>query len=540
MRLSLKKTALFSLALLFVPGTGVGDPATDSLRLAYRSALSDSERVAILLEMADASLETNPKEAKEVLEELERVVRSHASPRWRAALSLRYGRYCSFVGQFKKAAQLYDEAIRLAESVGDSSTVESAVNNIAVLHMRLRNFEEGIAAFERLLRMARARGDSEAVTQYLLNLGLACAERGDSLRAEHLLRQAVRRGLRNSFYRAVATNSLSYLNNSAGRFREAERFARQALAAHPEKRSLLLYVQALTNLGKALVGQKRFAEARSVLERAVKLAEENQFEHELAGGLWNLAAAYEGAGQYVAALRALRRYSNTRDTLLTHENARQINELRVKYETEKKEHEVALRTQQLRMAKMRLRFALLLAALALGSVVVVANLYRKRTIAYRELVKRNLELVRSERRISDLEKRAAGSSLAGMSDQTRARLVRELDRVFREERLYLSPDLSLEKLAAQAGVSSRYLSQVVREHYGMSFPALVNNLRISEARRMLADEKYRHYSIEGIARSVGFSSKSAFNVAFKKITGLTPSFFRESAEKVKDGDSSSG
>ena len=74
----------------------------------------------------------------------------------------------------------------------------------------------------------------------------------------------------------------------------------------------------------------------------------------------------------------------------------------------------------------------------------------------------------------------------------------------------------------------------------MSFPALVNNLRVSEARRMLADEKYRHYSIEGIARSVGFSSKSAFNVAFKKITGLTPSFFRESAEKVKDGDSSSG
>ncbi|HFE52054.1 MAG TPA: tetratricopeptide repeat protein, partial [Bacteroidetes bacterium] len=298
MRLSLKKIALLFLALVFAPGTGVTGSAVDSLRLAYRSAASDSEKVQILLKMVDASLETHPEKAKEVLLELEQIVRNHGSTRWRAAVSLRYGRYYSFVGQFKKAAQRYDEAIRLAESVGDSSTVESAVNNIAVLHMRLRNFEEGIAAFERLLRMARARGDSEAVTQYLLNLGLACAEKGDSLRAEHLLRQAVRRGLHNSFYRAVATNSLSYLNNSAGRFREAERFARQALAAHPEKRSLLLYVQALTNLGKALVGQKRFAEARSVLERAVKLAEENQFEHELAGGLWNLAAAYEGAGQY--------------------------------------------------------------------------------------------------------------------------------------------------------------------------------------------------------------------------------------------------
>ncbi|NOZ57115.1 MAG: helix-turn-helix domain-containing protein, partial [Calditrichaeota bacterium] len=385
--------------------------------------------------------------------------------------------------------------------------------------------------------MAKARGDSEAVTQYLLNLGMACAEKGDNVRAESVLRKALQRGVRDPFYLAVAANNLSYLNNSAGHFAEAERFARQALAAHAETRSLLLAVHAKTNLGKALIGQKRFAEAARLLEEVVRLARENQFEHELMEGLWNLAAAYEGTGRYAQALQALRRYSDSRDTLLTRENARQINELRVKYETEKKEQEIVLRTQQLHMARMKLRFAVVVVALALGSALVVANLYVKRTLAYRELVKRNLELVRSERRISDLEKHAAERSAAtsrGMSDRTRAKLIRELDRVFREERVHLKPDLTLEKLAARMGVSSRYLSQVVREHYGTSFPSLVNNLRISEARRMLADEKYQHYSIEGIARTVGFSSKSAFNVAFKKITGITPSFFRNSVAQHLD------
>ncbi|MBA3705975.1 MAG: AraC family transcriptional regulator [Bacteroidetes bacterium] len=41
---------------------------------------------------------------------------------------------------------------------------------------------------------------------------------------------------------------------------------------------------------------------------------------------------------------------------------------------------------------------------------------------------------------------------------------------------------------------------------------------------MLNDEN-KSYTIEGIAQSISFSSKSTFNGAFKKITGLTPSEF---------------
>ncbi len=526
--------------LLLVAARSGSASSVDSLILASQEASSDSQKIAILLEVANQVVESDPERASEVLKQAKRLLRKRPDERLEARLHLRYGRYYALSGRFHEATRSYDRAIHLAEAAGDTPVVESAVNNLAVLHMRLKNFDEGIAAFERLLHMAEARGDSEAVTGYLLNLGMACAEKGDSVRAERVLRRVLQRGVRNPFYRAVAANNLSYLNNSASRFREAERFARQALAAHPESTSVLLYVHASTNLGKALLGQRRFQEAKSVLDEVVRLAQEHGFEHELMEGLWNLASAYEGLGQYVRALRTLRRYSDGHDTLLTRENARQINELRVKYETEKKEQEIALREQQLRLAKTKFRFAVALFLMAAVSVVVVVNLYVKRTVAYRELVKRNLELVDSERRLSALDsystERPNGTKAdtlpAGMSDKTRAKLVRELEQAFRQERVYLHPDLTLEKLAAQMGVSSRYLSQVIREYYRTSFPSLVNNLRVSEARRMLADEKYRHYSIEGIARTVGFSSKSAFNVAFKRITGLTPSFFRDSVRNV--------
>ncbi|MDO8898280.1 MAG: helix-turn-helix domain-containing protein, partial [Bacteroidales bacterium] len=56
----------------------------------------------------------------------------------------------------------------------------------------------------------------------------------------------------------------------------------------------------------------------------------------------------------------------------------------------------------------------------------------------------------------------------------------------------------------------------------------VNEYRVNEVKKMLADPKYTHYSLLGIAFECGFSSKSTFNSVFKKFTRKTPSEYRKS------------
>ncbi|MAB33326.1 helix-turn-helix domain-containing protein, partial [Thalassospira sp.] len=81
------------------------------------------------------------------------------------------------------------------------------------------------------------------------------------------------------------------------------------------------------------------------------------------------------------------------------------------------------------------------------------------------------------------------------------------------------------KLANAVGVTPNQLSYVLNQHLGKSFFDFVNEVRTYEASRLLIEEADR--TILDIAISVGFNSKSTFNLAFKKIIGKTPSAYRD-------------
>ena len=51
----------------------------------------------------------------------------------------------------------------------------------------------------------------------------------------------------------------------------------------------------------------------------------------------------------------------------------------------------------------------------------------------------------------------------------------------------------------------------------------MNEYRIEEAKQILVRDS--NYTIEAQSQMVGFKSKSSFNIAFKKHTGITPSLF---------------
>jgi ligand-binding sensor domain-containing protein/AraC-like DNA-binding protein len=100
-----------------------------------------------------------------------------------------------------------------------------------------------------------------------------------------------------------------------------------------------------------------------------------------------------------------------------------------------------------------------------------------------------------------------------------------------EEKPYLDSELSLQKLASRVEITKEDLSQVINEHLGCNFNNFINRYRIEEAQQKLLDPRENQFVLLKIAFDVGFNSKSVFNAAFKKFTGVSPSQYRKKHQK---------
>lgn len=119
------------------------------------------------------------------------------------------------------------------------------------------------------------------------------------------------------------------------------------------------------------------------------------------------------------------------------------------------------------------------------------------------------------------ESKYQGSQL---SDDAATEYLDKLDMIMGKEKYYLEPELSLGKLSDRLDISSRYLSQIINQHKKQSFYDYINGLRTEHACQLLVNANGK--TIQEIFFESGFNSKTAFNTAFKKHLGVTPSQYK--------------
>jgi AraC-like DNA-binding protein len=97
-----------------------------------------------------------------------------------------------------------------------------------------------------------------------------------------------------------------------------------------------------------------------------------------------------------------------------------------------------------------------------------------------------------------------------------------------ETKQYFSENLaSLTDLAKRIGESPHHVSQVLNEKFNKSFFEILAYYRVEKAKKLLAEDTDNSLTIEELSEIVGYNSKTAFNNAFKRLTGKTPSEFRK-------------
>ena len=162
-------------------------------------------------------------------------------------------------------------------------------------------------------------------------------------------------------------------------------------------------------------------------------------------------------------------------------------------------------------------------------------LFRDRYLAYRNLVKKNIEIMNVENKLETtkelLEKTQQEEKLKFDDTETDSDIMlkdisAKLEKFMKNEKPYFEKNITIDEICLKLATNRTYLSNAIKQEFGISFSSYVNEFRIKEAMRLLLSPDFENYSIEGIGKQVGFNNRISFNTNFKKFTGVSPSIFR--------------
>jgi AraC-like DNA-binding protein len=114
-----------------------------------------------------------------------------------------------------------------------------------------------------------------------------------------------------------------------------------------------------------------------------------------------------------------------------------------------------------------------------------------------------------------------------LSKSLEQQYLNQLSTFMETENPYLNPDITLSDLSKEVSIPHRALSEIINNSLDQNFYDFINSYRIKESQNLLKNQANKKKTVLEILYQVGYKSKSSFNTAFKKNTGMTPSQFKK-------------
>jgi len=123
---------------------------------------------------------------------------------------------------------------------------------------------------------------------------------------------------------------------------------------------------------------------------------------------------------------------------------------------------------------------------------------------------------------------AALSATGDVLNEEEMALAGRIENFLDLEKVYQEPTYSRADLARECAVPEGVVSRVINLYFQKSFPQLMNERRIADAKRLLRETDA---PVQVISSEVGFNSLPSFNRVFKELTGDSPSQFRKAGKQ---------
>ncbi|MFA5770917.1 MAG: tetratricopeptide repeat protein, partial [Patescibacteria group bacterium] len=266
-------------------------------------------------------------------------------------------------GNKKDALQHYLKALEIKEKLSDESGIVSGYINIGLFFYRQKNNEMALDYYQKAQKiiLKALQKDSANIDwkqnlfQIYDNFGIIFADEGKEKEALENYQKALilAESIKNKSYVSKVCNNLGNLYKDRGDNSKALDYYQKSLklcVEIGEQDGIAIY---LINIGSIMVEKKEYERALDHLNQSLKIAKEIGNKKLIMEVYDKLADILSILGNNDQAYDFCRKYSNLRDSLLGEESQRQIAQMQVHFETDKKEKEIKILNQNKALQKVK-------------------------------------------------------------------------------------------------------------------------------------------------------------------------------------------
>jgi len=277
-------------------------------------------------------------------------------------------------GNHDIAFKNYLNAVKLFEEHNDK---EGAANVYVELSILLRKHDDlnlAISYLNEAITLFNSNSDLSGVANSYNNMGLIYESKNDfdSAISWYILAKNLYEALPNGSL--GFSNSLCYIGEAYTFKREYEKaldFLNKSLELRLKLGDKPSISQSYTALGECYSGKGEYQKAISAFKQSIDIAKEIHFLDNLQYNYEQVANIYQQTGNYKEALEYYSLFQAMKDSLYSNNQVSQIEEMKARFENDRKEQKLALANKENALKDLQLRRKNFIITLSLGLVVFI-------------------------------------------------------------------------------------------------------------------------------------------------------------------------
>jgi signal transduction histidine kinase len=286
-------------------------------------------------------------------------------------------------GNYPEALKYYFSGLKIDEELNNPADIAIDYNNIAAIYTEQGKYEEALKFFFLAIAIFEKLHDDYSLATLYNNIGNIYIYQNNYAEGFKNLLSSLDRFEKSGNKQGMAMiyNNLGTVYDKKGNYSEALNSHIRCLKVAEETGEKRVIAGSLCNIGSTYVSLKNFSEARKYLDRGFAISKEIGAKDLIKEAYKSLIKLDTSVNNYKQAFNHYELYRIYSDSLFNETSSKQTAEMQTKYESEKKEKEIALLTkdkeiQNIEIKKQKtLKYALIggLAALSILSLVVFNN-----------------------------------------------------------------------------------------------------------------------------------------------------------------------